>query len=729
MIKVNDKKKASRCELGKLTLCVVFTTLQSCMILDTGSERVIPPKIDSELNQELSSESSANDSAEIPVIPATDFVEQQNLIEEINRDGLSFSYPGFSEQVPVPVDVQGPDVVELNYEQADLRLVLEQLAESLDISILIDPSIDKRISIRTSPDRPLQREDIWPLIRLLTRDAGIFLERVGDVYNARMINSSLPADIIGPDSSAETVNSQVMQITPLTYVSTETAVEALGPLLAPEGSVSQLGSRDLLMITASDFLLQRANELLMLIDADPFSNQGIHLYQLSNANAPEVAEELVEILELIEGASPAYQVRGIERINAILVTAPASRGFEEISRWVEILDADSQEQVEQLFMYKVKNLDALELAETLSTVFEEEDDPLTPPNIGRSDTLNIVDTLAAEASQTATAETGQVPLTTGGTSANGAVSANLTVKIVADEATNSLLIRSTARDYRQLLTTISQLDVVPLQVMVNAVIAQITLTDDTRFGVDWSRVAGNTLNPISSNTTTDFAPNLNGLMFTRGFIDGSARVDATLEAIAQNNEVRLLARPSLTVGNNQEGEIQIGAEVPVEAGESISAGGLSTTNIQYRDTGIGLLITPQINEDGVVNLIINQTLRSVDNSASGINNNPVFNNQEITTTVVVKNGDNIVLGGLIQTDTEALNTGVPLLNRVPGLGNLFSYQQDNLERRELFIVLRPEVINLNDQAGPQYSDILDRFDLASELFEESMISVRVALQI
>ena len=721
MIKVNDKKKASRCKLGKLTLCIVFTTLQSCMILDTGSERVIPPKIDSELNQELSSESSANDSAEIPVIPATDFVEQQNLIEEINRDGLSFSYPGFSEQVPVPVDVQGPDVVELNYEQADLRLVLEQLAESLDISILIDPSIDKRISIRTSPDRPLQREDIWPLIRLLTRDAGIFLERVGDVYNARMINSSLPADIIGPDSSAETVNSQVMQITPLTYVSTETAVEALGPLLAPEGSVSQLGSRDLLMITASDFLLQRANELLMLIDADPFSNQGIHLYQLSNANAPEVAEELVEILELIEGASPAYQVRGIERINAILVTAPASRGFEEISRWVEILDADSQEQVEQLFMYKVKNLDALELAETLSTVFEEEDDPLTPPNIGRSDTLNIVDTLAAEASQTATAETGQAPLTTGGTSANGAVSANLTVKIVADEATNSLLIRSTARDYRQLLTTISQLDVVPLQVMVNAVIAQITLTDDTRFGVDWSRVAGNTLNPISSNTTTDFAPNLNGLMFTRGFIDGSARVDATLEAIAQNNEVRLLARPSLTVGNNQEGEIQIGAEVPVEAGESISAGGLSTTNIQYRDTGIGLLITPQINEDGVVNLIINQTLRSVDNSASGINNNPVFNNQEITTTVVVKDGDNIVLGGLIQTDTEALNTGVPLLNRVPGLGNLFSYQQDNQERRELFIVLRPEVINLNDQAGPQYSDILDRFDLASELFEESMI--------
>ena len=143
--------------------------------------------------------------------------------------------------------------------------------------------------------------------------------------------------------------------------------------------------------------------------------------------------------------------------------------------------------------------------------------------------------------------------------------------------------------------------------------------------------------------------------------------------------------------------------------------------IERESVGVTLKVTPQINEDGVVNLIINQTLRSVDNSASGINNNPVFNNQEITTTVVVKDGDNIVLGGLIQTDTEARNTGVPLLNRVPGLGNVFSYQQDNQERRELFIVLRPEVINLNDQAGPQYSDILDRFDLSSELFEESMI--------
>ena len=259
--------------------------------------------------------------------------------------------------------------------------------------------------------------------------------------------------------------------------------------------------------------------------------------------------------------------------------------------------------------------------------------------------------------------------------------------------------------------------------MVNAVIAQITLNDETKFGVDWSRIAADAaLDPISTTTTTDFAPTLGGLMFSKGFLDGSARVEATLEAISVNNDVRLLARPSLTVSNNQEGEIQIGAEVPVEAGQSLGTGGVSTTNIQYRPTGIELYITPQINDDGVVNLIIRQVLSSVDSSQDGVNNNPVFNNQEISTTVVVRNGENIVLGGLIQNDIENLNTGVPGLNRIPYLGNLFSYQQQNVERRELFIVLRPEIINLNEQTGVLYSNILDRFELASELFEDLNIN-------
>jgi len=690
-------------------LCFLIALLPACSILENSTSARsggVGSAQATNVNPAVSRSTQISQVA-IPTIGNTNSVEQQQLLSEINRDGQAIDYPGFRETVPAPVQVEGDDVVELNHEQADLRLVLEELADALDISIIIDPTIDDKISIRTSPNRPLQRDDIWPLIRLLTRDAGIFLEQVGDIYNARKVNSNLPVEIVTPATLGTGTAARVMQITPLTYVAPEAVIQAIEPLLEPDGRISRISNSSLLAISGSEFQLRRINQLLLLIDADPFVNQGIHLYQLSNANAVEVAEELDEILLLIEGANPAYQVRGIERINAILVTAPATRGFDEISRWVRILDAASQEQVEQLFMYRVKNLVATELADTLSSVFEEDDDRIQ--GLGEQDGLlnQLIQPVSEGESENQS-------------SANGAVAANLTVKIVADEATNSLLIRSTARDYRQLLTTISQLDVVPLQVMVNAVIAQVTLTDDTRFGINWSRVASDAnLNSLASATSSNFTPDLGGLMFSKAFLDGSHRVDVTLDAIAENNEVNLLARPSLTVSNNQEGEIQIGADVPVEAGQSISTGGLSTTNIQYRPTGIELYITPQINSDGIINLIIRQVLSSVDRSQTGVNNNPVFNNQEISTTVVVRDGENVVLGGLIQTEMESLNTGVPGLNRLPLVGRLFSYQRNSVIRKELFIVLRPEIINLNAEAGVQYSDILDRFELASVLLDKA----------
>lgn len=710
-------------------LGLLIVTLSACTSLQSGGQTSSQQSSASTARPTVTTAASTQDETSIPVLAGTNTGEQRALIDAINRDGQRVSYNGFREQVPTPSSVAGDDVVELNYEQAELRLILEELASALDITLVIDPTIDAQVSIRTSPNRPLQRDDIWPLIRLLTRDAGVILERAGDVYNARRVNSNLTAEIATPDTLGDGTAARVMQVTPLVYVSTDSVIQAITPLLEPNGTVSQLGNSNLLLITGSEFELERVNQLLMLIDADPFSNQGMRLYQLGNANATEVANELEEILQMIEGPNPAYQVKGIERINALLVTAPAARGFEEIGRWVQILDADSQEQVEQLFTYRVKNLVAQELADTLSEVFEDDDEPVFNQARNQNSSALNRPALFPEGGQDAELEVRAVELSDGvsatvvGSSAasGAAVSANLSVKIVADAATNSLLIRSTARDYRQLLTTISQLDAVPLQVMVNAVIAQITLNDSTRFGVDWSRIANDaTLNPISTTTTTSFMPpqGLGGLMFSKGFLDGAARVEATLEAIAANNDVRLLARPSLTVSNNQEGEIQIGADVPVEAGQSISTGGIATTNIQYRPTGIELYITPQINSDGVVNLIIRQVLSSVDTGASGVNDNPVFNNQEISTTVVVRNGENVVLGGLIQNDIESLNTGVPGLNRVPLLGNLFSYRQESQERRELFIVLRPEIINLNEQASVQYSDILDRFELASELFED-----------
>ncbi|MYC60789.1 MAG: hypothetical protein F4X09_11450, partial [Gammaproteobacteria bacterium] len=304
----------------------------------------------------------------IAVLPAASNAAQLELIEEINRDGARPAGGPPIDIAPQPVDGDAGEVVELNYEQADLRLVLEELAESLDISLVIDPEINQTVSLRTAEDRPLSREDIWPLMRLLTRDAGVVINRVGNVYNVRQVSSPATTEFVTPDSLDGSSAARIMQVTPLIYVSAEAAIEVIRPLLEAEGDVRQFTINNALAISAGPQELERINQLLLLVDADPFLNQGIRVYPLENANALEVAEELAEILGLIEGENPSYQVRGIGRINALLVTAPATRGFDEVSRWVEILDAESQEQVEQLFMYRVKNLPALELAETLGQV-------------------------------------------------------------------------------------------------------------------------------------------------------------------------------------------------------------------------------------------------------------------------------------------------------------------------------------------------------------------------
>ncbi|MEX1196418.1 MAG: type II secretion system secretin GspD [Pseudohongiellaceae bacterium] len=709
--------------IKELALCAAVLFLASCAALESPPDEPVDGGDSSDGNESRAESTRATQLGNQPEPSAAELArreERQRLIEEINREGDAAGLDGYRENPPAPVQPPSNDVVELNYEQADLREVLADLADALDISIVIDPAIDEQVSVRTAQNRSLSYQDIWPLVRLLTREAGVVLEQVGNVYYARQSDLTLPMEITTPDSMGGGTASTVMQITPITHIAVPSALEILQPLLQPEGQVLRIGNSNTVSIIANESQLSRINELLQLIDDDPFRSQGIRLYELDSASATDVAEELGEVLTMIEGDSPAYQVQPLARINALLVTAPANRGFEEITRWVRLLDDADQEQAEQLFRYRVKNLNATELAATLSEVFRRDNDGESGTDSDRSEAERRRD-MVREAEGEDAGEDGDANAMS---VTRVAISADLRVSIVADDATNTLLIRGTPRDYRQLLATINQLDSVPLQVMINAAIAQITLTDDTAFGVDWSRVAEN-LGSGSATVGTSFLPSggedgsggLGGLLFNRSFLDGSARIEATLEAIATNNEVRLLARPSLTVVNNMEGRIQIGSEVPVRLGETATQVG-TTTNIQYRDTGITLGITPRINDDGVVNLTITQNLSSL-SEGSGVDENPIFQNQEIETTVVARNGENVVLGGLIQDNNDVLNTGVPFLNRIPGLGGLFSYQRNNNERQELFIVLRPEIMDLNEPDGNNYEAISDRFLRAADMIDDS----------
>jgi general secretion pathway protein D len=655
--------------------------------------------------------------------------DAQQLADEINRAGRVIQLGRFTETPPV-VTPPTNDVVELNYEQEDLRVVLEQLGNALSLNMVIDPTIDSRVSLRTAPNNPLRYADIWPLMRLLAANAGIGIEQAGNVYQFTRSAANIPAEIVLPSTLGDATLGRVLQVTPLTYVSVEAVETILQPLLQPEGGVIRLGPANLIGINGTPAQLTRINALLAVIDDDPFLNQGIQLYPLQNSQASTVAEELQQVLTLVEGELSSYQVLGLERINAVLVVAPANRGFDEVTRWVNILDAQSQEQVEQLFVYRVKNLTATTLGATLTQIFGVPDQdrqataaqPLQP----------LITRLTADGQVTTGGPFAAAVAADAGVAENAAgtaVSANLSVTIVADEDTNTLLIRATPREYRQLLTTLGSMDSVPAQVLINAVIGQVTLTESTQFGIDWTRVSGNA-GSGPGRLSTRFLPGGlldasglpavgSGLVLTRTFMDGSAVVDATLNAIAQDNEVTLLARPTLLTANNQEGEIKVGQRVPVNLGVTVGIGGVQTANIQYQDVGITLTITPKINDDGFVNLSIYQELSSVQEASGGVENNPTFTSQEITTTVVVSDQSTITLGGLIQDDALNNNTGVPFLQRIPVLGSLFSYQQLRTDRRELFIILRPQIIRGDGSDNAALQDYRNSFTNVSNLLREA----------
>ncbi len=655
--------------------------------------------------------------------------ERAAAIADINRDGRVIQLGRFVEETP-PVPQLANDVVQLNYEQEDLRTVFEQLGGVLNLNMIIDPTINARVSMRTAPNNPLRAAQIWPLMRQLARNAGVTIEQVGNVWEFTLNPSNIPAEILLPGDLGDAASSEVLQVTPLTYISIEAAEAILNPLLQPAGSLVRLGPGNLLGIYGSPEQLARINALLAVLDDDPFLNKGIQLYPLVNSSAAAVAEELKNVLMLIEGEQSSYQVLGLERINAVLVAAPAGRGFTEVDRWMRILDAESQEQGEQLFVYRVKNLTATTLGDTLVKVFGDEDDEeedQVQNDPAQSQTVTSI-TPAGNQQTLVPGPFGGFTVTTNEAAAApdaaGIVSGNLSVTIVADEDTNSLLIRASPREYRQLLTTIAQLDTVPLQVLINAVIGQVTLTDGMQFGIDWTRISVNSRLGLRFLPGTGFDPNSgeqaagSGLILERSFMDGNASIDAMLRAIGQDNETTLLARPSLFAMNNQEANFNVGASVPVNNGVTVVGNDQTTSNIAYQDVGILLTITPRINDDGFITLTIAQELSSVQDGV-GVESNPIFSKQEISTTVVVADQETVTLGGLIQDDYSDANSGVPYLQEVPLLGRLFAYTELKKERKELFIIIRPQIIRGDGRDNAQIQAFRESFTHVSELLREA----------
>lgn len=297
------------------------------------------------------------------------------------------------------------------------------------------------------------------------------------------------------------------------------------------------------------------------------------------------------------------------------------------------------------------------------------------------------------------------------------------VRVVADEVTNSLVLLATKKDYADIREVLRRLDVVPRQVLIEVLVAEVTLGEDLQFGVEFAaaqlsrndalgRITGETTPNNSSGTTTSASIfDLGGVIGNRfpevaplprngffGVISDNRNFAVVMNAAAGKNKLKVLSAPHLMTADNHEAHILVGEEVPIVTTQSNSAN--STTrgtsdilqNIQYRDTGVILTVLPQVNSEGLVNMQIHQEVSQVKKEVTGGIDSPTFSTRESETTVVVQSGESIVIGGIIDDIVDRSRTGIPFLMDIPVVGRAFRVDSDTVRRTELIVLVTPHVV-------------------------------------
>lgn len=372
----------------------------------------------------------------------------------------------------------------------------------------------------------------------------------------------------------------------------------------------------------------------------------------------------------------------------------------------------------RVFVYPLQNAKAKHVATLLQSIFTGVGQPAAP---GRF----IPEAPAGSAPQ----QPAQSPAVSPRTGAAGSAPGSGTfvspeTKVFADEITNSLVILATSDDYRFIDETIKKLDTAPRQVMIEVLIAEVTLTKDFQFGLEWVISNSTSIHPFSRTvningplgvntnilSTTNLANGLPGFSYAATDIAGN--VKALLNTLASDNKVTVLASPHILAADNMEAHIQIGDEVPI-ATSQLSAVATGTTNnilstIQYKDVGTILKVKPQINESGVVAMEVSQEVSDYSTQTVLGTTQYVFTKREASTNLVAQDGQTIVIGGLIENDRTKTMTGVPFLSNIPILGHLFSSTDDTTTRTEIIVLLTPHVIRNRDEAGAVTSNYLNR---------------------
>jgi general secretion pathway protein D len=591
-----------------------------------------------------------------------------------------------------------PGPVSINLSGVEVHVFARAvLGEILGLPFAVDPAAKGQVSLVTP--HPISRADAIPAVEEALAAASLALVLRGGVYTILPMEAAKGQAPAGPGPGFGT------EVVTLKFANPDQIKRLIDPVLPNVITATDPASRT---VTLGGISGQRraARALISQFDVDWMRGMSFGLFIPKTTDARLIAPELEKLINA-PGSTTAGLVRLIpmERLNGIIAVATRPEYLEDVRRWVEVLDREGMSSERRLYVYRVQNGRATDLADVLVSAFGGEATGGSSGQ-GKSPTSSTSSSagfgakpapmsLAPGENASAAPKTlpGQSPTPAAGHGEGSGL------VVTADETNNAVIAYATPREYALIEDALSKLDLPPLQVVIEAAITEVTLNDTLRYGTQWYfQEHGNQL-ALSEGTTAHPVQNFPGAaytVFTNGYIS------ATISALSTVTHVQVLSAPNLLVLNNQTASLQVGDQVPIATGSSVStvaANAPVVNSIDYRDTGVILKVTPRVNSSGLVLLDISQEVSQVapvskDNPIES----PVIQERKIASSIAVRDGQTIALGGLISDNSSKGRTGIPYLSAIPILGALAGNRDNSRVRTELLVLLSPRVVRTAEQA-------------------------------
>jgi len=596
-----------------------------------------------------------------------------------------------------PLQAAGKGVV-LNFSDVDISTMVKFISDLTGRNFVMDDRVKGKISV-FSPTR-LTNDEAFNVFTSVLELKGFTVVQAGKVYKivptavARQEGMKIFAD----QERGPVNEGYVARVISLDHIAATDAVTFLQPIVSKDGYISSFGPANMVLVVDSALNIQKILGIIDLIDIDQ-QREKAELVYLKNASAENAAKIVQEWLKSKErGSRPAAQqaqgsggsiVVPDTRLNALVVFG-SDKDKEDVKKLVALIDVVSPSESSKVNVYYLENADATEVAKVLD---------------------GVVKGSAAAAS---------APAGTPGTAASAAAAAQQSpfeggkITITPDKATNSLVIMASPNDYQNLLQVIQKLDKRRRQVFVEALIAEITPSKVKDLGLEWGMLGaasdGKYASVFGQYDPEGTVTQILALLATSGLSNfvtipntgTPMNFAAVLKALDSKGAVNVLSTPTILTSDNKEAEIFVGQNVPfITSSTTYNTGVAQTSNIERKDTGIDLKITPQISEGEYVKLDIYQEISAVvptpKTSITVTAADLITTKRSAKTSVVVKDKDTVVIGGLIQDQVNETEDKVPWLSDIPGLGWLFKSVHKDRTKTNLLIVLTPRIVRGTDE--------------------------------